>query len=105
MDNFSDDVLEAFKYTFSQKGALTPTINYHRNVFNIGERTPGPFKPLEVPTLLLWVRTLQNQLNFTLHLDANQVGHVICDYAKNTKAYYNYKYYDMILIIVFNCWK
>lgn len=51
--NFSEEVLEVYKYTFSQKGALTPTINYHRNMFDSMGVQLGM---VQVPTLLIWVR-------------------------------------------------
>ena len=55
-DNFSEEILEAFKYTFSQgKNCLTPPINYIRNIFNGLARRKGPSKPIDIPVLLIWV--------------------------------------------------
>jgi pimeloyl-ACP methyl ester carboxylesterase len=49
----TDEDIEAYKYTFSKKDALTSAINYYRNIFT----DDGPKKPskiIETPTLLLW---------------------------------------------------
>ena len=46
------DVIEAYKYVFSQPGAVTPPINYYRNVFS----SPKPkSEQIAIPTLLIWV--------------------------------------------------
>ena len=50
--NFTEEMTEAFKYIYSQKGALTPPINYYRNLFTSRDRVP---KNIEVPVLLIWV--------------------------------------------------
>ncbi len=63
MDNFSNDVVEVYKYTFSQRGALTPTINYHRNMFYGLENVHGT---IEVPTLLIWVCVLIQLIYYTI---------------------------------------
>ncbi len=58
MNNFSDDTLEAFKYTFSQEGALTPPLNYIRNMFNVERKsssTGNIVQLIDTPTLLIWV--------------------------------------------------
>ena len=59
-DCVSDEVIEAFKYTFGQPGAMTPPINYYRNLFKETEEkgSSGGFKPIELPTLIIWVRPL-----------------------------------------------
>ena len=51
--NFTEEMTDAFKYIYSQKGALTPPINYYRNLFNNKDRVP---KNIEVPVLLIWVQ-------------------------------------------------
>ena len=50
------EVMEAFKYTFSQPGAFTAALNYHRNGFSaaIKEATSNTAK-IEKPILLIWV--------------------------------------------------
>ena len=54
-DAFPPDVVEAFKYTFSQPGAITPTINYHRSMFSYRKKTETPSKKtVQVPTLVIW---------------------------------------------------
>ena len=53
-DAFPDEVIEAYKYTFSQPGAFTPPINYYRNMEEI-ENAGENWGPIEVPTLLIWV--------------------------------------------------
>ena len=48
---FSKEDTEAYKYVYSQPGAITAPINYYRAMF----RSPVPAeKPIEVPTLLIW---------------------------------------------------
>ena len=48
----SNEDIEAYKYAFSQPGAVTPPINYYRNVFSY----PRPASELiDIPTLLIWV--------------------------------------------------
>ena len=48
--------MEAYKFTFSQPGALTPPINYIRNVFSAVSKgkTQAP-RTIDIPVLLLWV--------------------------------------------------
>lgn len=50
------EVIEAYKYVFSRPGALTPPINYYRNL-TIQARAfkKGPFKKINLPVLFLWV--------------------------------------------------
>ena len=51
---FPPDVLEAYKYTFSQPGALTAPINYYRCL----PHQPKPSQqPIELPVLVIWVST------------------------------------------------
>lgn len=49
----TEETVEAFKYEFSKPGALTPIINYHRNMLNGMKQ--GKLQPIEVPTLIVWV--------------------------------------------------
>lgn len=53
-ENISAESMEAYKYTFSQPGALTPPINYYRNLL-----TQKPLKraaqKIAVPALFIWV--------------------------------------------------
>ena len=53
--SFPPSLVEAYKYVFSKPGALTGPINYYRSMFTRPSRLPS--KPLEMPTLLIWVRT------------------------------------------------
>ena len=48
--------METYKFTFSQPGALTPPINYIRNVFSAvtKAKTQAP-RTIDIPVLLLWV--------------------------------------------------
>ena len=48
----SREAIEAYKYVFSQPGAVTPPINYYRNVMSY----PKPeSEKIAIPTLLIWV--------------------------------------------------
>ena len=49
---FPDDVIMAYKYTFSQPGAFTPPLNYYRNMAELENER---WEPMNVPTLLIWV--------------------------------------------------
>jgi len=52
---FPPDVVEAYKYTFSQPGALTASINYHRCMFEQLEETRAYLRRnIDVPTLIIW---------------------------------------------------
>ena len=54
--NFTEETMEAYKYVFSQPGALTAPINYYRCMFNQKrEKRSAPKKMSEVPTLIIWV--------------------------------------------------
>lgn len=50
---FSKEVLEAFKYNFSQPGACTAAINYYRNLFS--DARPRHTEKIEKPVLVIWV--------------------------------------------------
>jgi pimeloyl-ACP methyl ester carboxylesterase len=53
----TEEELEAYKYTYSRKGAWTPPINYYRQNFSIAKSLVEPPKPLSiirVPTLFIW---------------------------------------------------
>ena len=56
---FPSDVIEAYKYTFSQPGALTAPLNYYRCMLQrrreMGKASAK--KTIEVPTLIIWVST------------------------------------------------
>ena len=54
---FSLESLEAYKYTFSQPGALTGPCNYQRSMFLRRNRDgwKAPATPIEVPVLIIWV--------------------------------------------------
>ncbi|KAH3834325.1 hypothetical protein DPMN_107648 [Dreissena polymorpha] len=49
----SDDEVEAYKYAFSQPGALTGPINYYRAAFSKQTKYERAAK-LKVPTLVIW---------------------------------------------------
>ena len=51
-----DEVIEAYKYVFSQPSAFTPPINYYRAMMRYPEKPPNSY-PINVPTLLIWVST------------------------------------------------
>ena len=51
----SDEVLEAYKYVYSQPGAITAFVNYYRCMFSEKGRNKGAPKMIEIPTLLIWV--------------------------------------------------
>ena len=54
---FTAEVMEAFKYVFSQPGALTAAINYYRNMFKIREKPVSNSRSgkVEKPVLIIWV--------------------------------------------------
>lgn len=47
----TEQEVDAYLYSLSQPGGLTPPINYYRNLFR---DTPIPCEPPPMPTLLLW---------------------------------------------------
>lgn len=53
-ENFPPETIEAFKYVFSQPGALTPPINYIRCIFHIDHVSDTPTTPIATPALLIW---------------------------------------------------
>ena len=60
---FPPDVVEAYKYTFSQPGALTAALNYYRCIFQQRrEARRAPMKNIEVPTLIIWVSSCTAQV-------------------------------------------
>ncbi|XP_075758277.1 epoxide hydrolase 3 isoform X4 [Pelodiscus sinensis] len=54
--------LEAYVFSFSKPGALTPPLDYYRNMF----RSPMPCKDVLVPTLVIWGEQ-------DAHLDAGMI--------------------------------
>ena len=58
--NMSADVVEAYKYVFSQPGALTAPLNYYRCIFKqpAEERRTSPTAKIDVPVLIIWVSPL-----------------------------------------------
>ena len=52
--NFTAEMVEAYKYVFSQPGALTAPLNYYRCIFKIMNMKMGT-KKIEVPILVIWV--------------------------------------------------
>ena len=55
LDAFPPDAVEAYKYVFSQPGALTAPINYIRNVLNlVSGKDETRRKTIDTPTLLVW---------------------------------------------------
>ena len=48
-------MVEAYKYVFSQPGALTAPLNYYRCMFNQRGEEKGAPKAIETPTLIIWV--------------------------------------------------
>ncbi|CAH1786974.1 unnamed protein product [Owenia fusiformis] len=54
--SFSDDDIEAFKYMYSQPGAVTCAMNYIRAGLKggMGSKADRPRGPIETPVLLLW---------------------------------------------------
>ena len=53
--NFTAEMVEAYKYVFSQPGALTAPINYYRCMFKQTRERKGAPKAIETPTLIIWV--------------------------------------------------
>jgi pimeloyl-ACP methyl ester carboxylesterase len=54
--NFTSDHVEAYKYIFSQDGALTPPLNYYRaNALRLGDYlSSNPGDVIELPILVIW---------------------------------------------------
>ena len=57
-DNFTDEMIEAYIYTFSQPGALTAALNYYRCIFKRPKNMKRSSKLLEMPILVIWVSTV-----------------------------------------------
>ena len=51
---FSKEVIEAYKYNFSQPGACTAAVNYYRNLSLVSSRPRHKVK-IETPVLVIWV--------------------------------------------------
>ena len=56
LDCVPPEAVEAFKYVFSQPGALTGPINYYRCIFSMTNlvEASSSVKKFEVPTLIIW---------------------------------------------------
>ena len=54
-DSFTDEMMEAYVYTFSQPGALTAALNYYRCMFKNLKNMKRSSKLLEMPILVIWV--------------------------------------------------
>merc|ERR1739842_145644 len=49
---FNQEIIEAYKYTFGKRGALTGPINYYRNMgSSMAEKS---YPKISVPTLIIW---------------------------------------------------
>ena len=53
-DTFSEEDIEAYKNAFAKASALTSSLNYYRNVFQNSLFPPPTWKPITVPTLMIW---------------------------------------------------
>ncbi len=53
---FPPEAVDAYKFVFSQPGAMTPPINYIRCIFQMFSSTEGKVakKNIDVPTLIIW---------------------------------------------------
>lgn len=54
---FTEEVVEAYKFMFSQPHGLTCPINYYRRMFT-QVTAPGKKTKVEPPTLLIWVSSV-----------------------------------------------
>ena len=52
--NIMDEIVEAYKYVFSQPGAITAPLNYYRCIFK-RPKVKSATKMLEMPILIMWV--------------------------------------------------
>ena len=52
--SFTAEIVEAYKYVFSQPGALTAPLNYYRCIFKESKIKKSTQK-IEVPILIIWV--------------------------------------------------
>ena len=53
-DCFTPEVIEAYKYVYSQPGAITAPLNYYRCIFKQSKMKMGA-KRIVVPILIIWV--------------------------------------------------
>ena len=72
---FSNEVLEAFKYNFSQPGACTAAINYYRNIFNAPKSRHS--EKIEKPVLVIWVCTMLLTCILYMH-KINPFSNLLC---------------------------
>ena len=57
--NFTPEMVEAYKYVFSQPGALTAPLNYYRCMFKQRKKrmeAKQSSQKIEVPILIIWVK-------------------------------------------------
>ena len=53
--NMTEEMIEAYKYVFSQPGALTAPINYYRCIMKRRKEQRQSSKLIETPILIIWV--------------------------------------------------
>jgi hypothetical protein len=53
-EEFTAEMVEAYKYVFSQPGAITAPLNYYRCILK-GMNMKMGSKKIEVPILIIWV--------------------------------------------------
>ena len=58
-DCFTPEVIEAYKYVYSQPGAVTAPLNYYRCIFKNSKMKMGA-KRIEVPILIIWVSSRES---------------------------------------------
>jgi hypothetical protein len=58
--SFTPEMVEAYKYVFSQPGAITAPLNYYRCIFKNRNRTKKSTQKIEVPILIIWVTYMCN---------------------------------------------
>jgi pimeloyl-ACP methyl ester carboxylesterase len=51
---FTSADIEAYKNALAKPGALTTSLNYYRNAFQLGSTLQRSWSVLEVPTLMIW---------------------------------------------------
>ncbi|EDO35059.1 predicted protein [Nematostella vectensis] len=52
---FTDEDIEAWKYTFGKPGSFTPPLNYYRNIFSSSSsRSDAPKTKISVPVMVVW---------------------------------------------------
>ena len=57
--NFTAEIVEAYKYVFSQPGAITAPLNYYRCLFK-QRKVKKSAQKFEMPILIIWVITAVN---------------------------------------------